>query len=197
MSAPAPSFKSELAIYRRQLLESENKDQPWLPAALRVLDRWKDHPDVETAWETIKQKLPPAAAVTPGQFIDLFLQRWDAAFHLDEAIRDGPAVERRVRATATRHWRDGDWDNAAGKMKEADVFRRLGQKVLGRKKRGEPSRRFMSGWQDAFKNLCGQPLTDVVCTLTEVAFGGTVPAGKVRDSQKPTTKSKRDIRGLK
>jgi hypothetical protein len=190
-------FKSELAAYRQKLLVSENKDQPWLPEAVQVLDNWRDHPDVEAAWTTLTRRLPSEAICDPGQFIDLVLARWFAAFKLEEASREGPAVEAKVRSVATRQWGDGEWASAAYRMQEADKFKKLGKEVLGHKKKDSPRKRFIIGWAEAFRSLCGRPLNNVICVLTEVVFGGTVTREMVSDAQKPTTKRGRDIRPTK
>jgi len=194
MKAPTPTFKAELEAYRQKLLVSENRDQPWLPEAVQVLDRWRKHPDVEVAWKTLTRRLPSEAIREPAQFIDLVLERWFAAFRLEEASREGRAVEANVRSVATRQWRDREWASAAHRMEEADKFQKLGKEVLGHKRRDSPRKRFIIGWAEMFRNLCGQPLNNVICVLTEVVFGGTVTCEMVSNAQKPTTKRGRDIR---
>jgi hypothetical protein len=192
MRAPSPSFKNELTSYRRRSVPKiANDEQRQL--AVRIIDDWKDHAAVETIWNTIKQKLPAKDLPTAEEFIYLVLERrlsWEE-FNKKKVIQQGPEVEANVRRTANLHWKKGDYDNAKDKMVYADKFHARRDQLLGRKKTTAPQKLFMKGWSDKFRELCGDPLDEVVRVLTEIAFDKAVPMSAVRDTGKPTTRKAR------
>ena len=191
MRAPSPSFKAELAAYQRQVVpEIADDDQRQL--AVKIIDDWKDHAAVEKTWNTIKRKLPAEVMPTAAEFINLVLERrlsWEQVNK--KVIQQGPQVEADTRRTANYHWKSGDYDNAKGKMSDADKFHEMRDRLLGRKKALAPRKLFTKDWSDKFRELCGDPLDEVVRVLTEIAFERLATISAVRGVQKPTTRRAR------
>jgi len=195
MRAPAASFKSELVAYRRELLASQNKHQSWFPAALKVLDRWETHPDVESIWDTIKKKFPPETVPTPIEFINGVLRHWEIAHRLAQVNRKAPEVEREVRKTARRHRQHGG-NSAFEEMKVLNQFRKDKERILGRRQNGAAPRNvFAALWRDHFRRHSGQPLDGAVSFLVKVAFDFEIDPPNVRLAQRPTTRQGRTTRG--
>ena len=145
MRAPV-SFKAALAAYQqREVPEIADAQQRQL--AVKIIGRWKDHAAIETIWDTMRQKLPPEAMPTAEDFIYLVLERrisWEEV--KKKVIQQGPEVEGNTRKTANCHWEARDYDNARGKMSEADKFHEMRDQLLGRKKATAPRKFFAKGW---------------------------------------------------
>jgi hypothetical protein len=191
MRGPSPSFKAELAAYQRQVVpEIADDDQRQL--ATKIIGDWKDHASVEKTWNTIKQKLPAEVMPTAAEFINLVVERrlsWEQVSK--KVIQQGPQVEAGTRRAANYLWESGDYDNAKDKMSGADRFHQMRDQLLGRKKALAPRKLFTKDWSDKFRELCGDPLDEVVRVLTEVAFEQPRTIGAVRGVQRPTTRRAR------
>jgi hypothetical protein len=181
MRAPAPSFKNELAVYRQRLVK-ERASYPLIAGALQVLDRWRDHADVETIWNTLKEKLPADAMPTAVQFIDLILQRWEIATELDERIRKIPDIEDKTRYRIKHHSQKRKYGQIARETALLDDILGKRARLLGRQ--GNGRRLFMEGWSAKFQELCGKPLDEIVAPLTEITFDGDVTADMVRRARR-------------
>jgi hypothetical protein len=187
MRALSPSFKSELEAYRQRLAK-ERADYPRLAFALQVIDRWHDHTDVETIWDTIKEKLP-ADAATAEQFIDLVLQRWDTATELNERVPKIPDIETKSRSWIKRHLQKRKYGQIARETGLLDDLLERRTRLLGRQ--GTARKPFMEGWSAKFQELCGQPLDEIVASLTEIAFNGRVTIDMVRRARRERDRSTR------
>src|SRR5262245_57293207 len=181
MRAPAPSFKSELEACRQRLIGiGLRPDDHRL--AIDVLDRWKDHASAETIWSKIRQKMP---GITAREFIAVNLERRLAiAEQLKVRIPEMHGVEASARRRAAHHRKAGDGSRAAAEMSQLERFRADRVRVLGRKMKDAPRVMFMKGWSAKFRELCGQPLDEVVAFLTEVTFGGQVTIDAVRRARR-------------
>jgi hypothetical protein len=196
MRAPASSFKNALQAYL-QYLVSENKDSSQLRLSLKVIDRWQAHAATETIWNGLKGRLPSEALPTAEEFIFLVLQRRLLHEQVKRVNDETPIVERAVRARAEQYWKakqGKQYELAAIVRSKLDDFREQRERLLGRKKQEAPRKLFMVGWSDKFKELCGDPLDEIVRVLTEIAFGQEVTIDSVRGAKKPTTRRDRDIR---
>jgi hypothetical protein len=192
MRAPV-SFKAALAAYqRREIVPEIVADAKQRQLAIKIIGRWKDHAAVETIWDTMEKKLPAEAMPTADDFIYLVLERrlsWEE-FN-KKVIQQGSRVVDNTRKTAKLHFVEGDYSNATKKASLADNFHRERDQLLGRKRAIAPRKLFAKGWSDKFRELCGDPLDEVVRVLTEIAYGGTRSIGEIRGYQKPTTRRAR------
>jgi hypothetical protein len=187
MRSPLPFFRSELEAYRRRLVAEKADD--W---QTRLIDNWRDHGAVETTWNKIREKLAPEDMPTAEEFIWLVLNnRIVVANGLARVNRESPAVEAAVHARADKFWDSGNYSAATTVRSQLNNFREERSRLLGRKPKDAPRKRFMKGWSDKFTELCGQPLYEVVLVLTEVAFGREVTPGAVRGAHRPTTRQSR------
>jgi hypothetical protein len=185
---PVLSFKSALASYRQELIATRS-DEPWLSEAIKILKRWEDHQDVETAWTTIQEKFPPHCAPTPREFIHGVLETWTVSRRQKEVSKDSPKVQNALRKTIRGHWQDRDVANASGKTKALKEFHDLENRVLGRRHHGGVHhKRFAKLWRNHFREYCGQPLDSVVSVLVRAVFDVETD---VRLSQRPTTRQGR------
>jgi hypothetical protein len=191
----ADSFKTELATYRRTLVE-QRPDDAQRRLALEVIDRWNEHISVESFWGKIVQKLRPEDLPRPEQFIDLVLQRRILAARIDEVDRETPALEKKVKSRAKRHLREKTYSKVATEIGLlADIVDQR-KRLLGRESGGQ-RKVFVVGWSEKFEELCGQPLDEVVRVLTEIAFDTEETIGGIRGMRRPTKRGDRDTRPSK
>jgi hypothetical protein len=185
--AAQPSFKSEIAEYRRALGRVDSDTEGLLMVA--VLDRWEDHGSVETLWRKI-------TAIHPGppaqSFIGWLLDTRIMCERLREVVEKSPEVVAKVRAQAEKDWKTGSFEAAAWKRRKAENFVERADQELGRKKGDAPRQRFMRLASEMFIQNCGRPLDDVVASLTDIAFGDPVTTDAVRDARR-SPKRRRDI----
>src|SRR5437764_6300411 len=92
MRAPSPSFRAELAAYRKALV-AQNIVATDKQLALKVLDRWSEDAAVETLWENLIKNLGPDAIPTPGHLIDLVIERRLKADDLERIEIELPKAE--------------------------------------------------------------------------------------------------------
>jgi hypothetical protein len=185
---PVLSFKSALASYQQALIATKS-DDPSSSEAMKILKRWEDHQDVETAWTTIQEKFPPYCMPTPREFIHGVLETGKAPRQLKEVGRQTAAVEKELRKTIHGHWQSGDVANAQGKKKAVIEFHEMGNRLLGRRRLSDaPRRRFTALWRDHFREYCGQPLDSVVSVLVKAVFDFEIDPPDVHLSQRPTTR---------
>jgi hypothetical protein len=188
MRAPVPSFKSALSSYRQTLIEA-GSDELWPSEAMKILKRWEDHPEVETAWATLQRKFPPYCMPTPREFIHGVLETWTMSRGVKERSKGSAAVQKGLRKTIRGHWQDGDIANASGKTKALTEFHELEHRVLGRRRQGgAPRNNFAALWRDHFREYCGQPLDSVVSVLVKAVFDFEIDPPDVRLTQRPTTR---------
>jgi hypothetical protein len=177
MRTRAPSFKSEIAAYRQRFVK-ERADYPRLAPALRVLDRWSDHPATEAIWKTINERLPAEAVPTAEQLINLVLQRWDAASALNERVPQITDIEIKTRHRIKDHLHKRKYRQIARLAGWLDKILQTRTRLLGRQGAGQ--KQFMKAWSESFQGLSGKPLDATVASLTEIAFDGKVTVDMVR-----------------
>jgi hypothetical protein len=186
------TFKSALLAYRKQLVAL---DVPPRSIVFRVLDRWSKHGSVEPIWETVKKKLPADVVPTPVEFIELVLQRRLLCERLEEIVGEAPEIERKTDARSKRHLRDRNRSALIAEQTALNNFTVSGERLFGREKATGPRNKvFMRGWSDKFRELCDDPLDEVVRVLTEVAFGEPISIGAVRGTGRVTTRNARQNR---
>jgi hypothetical protein len=190
MRAPSPSFQSELASYRRRLV-AERADYVYLPIALEILDRWREHPDAEAIWTTLGQKLPPELMPMATQLIDLVLEKRLLMREVQLVVNQIPRRKAKTAQWSKHQLQDKNYAALVAAGSLLDEITSGAERLLGRKKGTGPRKVFITGWRDKFVEFCGQPLDDVVRVLTEIAFGGEITKDTVRATQKPTTQAKR------
>ncbi|MCA1414467.1 hypothetical protein I6F30_25425 [Bradyrhizobium sp. NBAIM20] len=186
--APRPSFKNEISDFRRALEPVGNDSERLL--MLEVLDRWRDHPEAESLWEKISANQP---SPPPRAFVAWLLDARTTSERVQQTVQAAPGVIAKARAVSNKDWKSGKFEQAALKARAAENFQNLADQVLGHKKSQAPRQRFMRLASEMFELNCGQPLDDVVASLTEIAFGGSVSAEVVRDARR-SAKRHRDIR---
>ena len=197
----AKSFVSELEAYRIWLV-SNSKDDPYLPYKLKIIQQWKDHPQADQTWGIICQELSTDDLPTPRDFITYVLGSAIVASETDRVVKEERQVVIRVNQLAERKWKN-DEHLLAAIMKSAIAEHELvSTRLLGREKKTAAKKRFMLGWSNKFKELCGQPLDQVVRVLTEIVFDVEVSIDAVRGAQRPSTrpgrrKPDRDTHGRK
>lgn len=172
MRASVLSFKSEIAAYRQRLITgTRSKDQHWkCQLALKLLDRWEQHPEVETIWNEISQKLPAADPTIAGEFIERVITCRVQAERLDEIARGGPCVEAKARAHVKRDLLTKSDRKAIEKLTLIANLNEGRKRLLSRKTDTAARQHFMLWWRDTLKQLCGQPFHHVVAVLTNIAF---------------------------
>jgi hypothetical protein len=186
---PPSTFRSALFAYRKELLAAGVPPQS---LAVRVIDRWSNHGAVESLWKTIAKKLPAEVLPTPKEFIGLVVQRRLLCEQLQEIVREAPALEAKTNARAKQNLREKKRKAVIVEQMALDNFVDHGTRLFGREKvTGPRNKVFMRGWSDKFRELCGDPLDEVVRVLTEVAFGGSISIASVRGTNRATTRTAR------
>ena len=190
MHAPPQSFRAELAAYRKKLI-ADCEGEPWLQLALKILDRWAERPDADTAWNTIKNKMAPEI-LTAEEFIYQVLIG-AVMFQVDaRRVRDGlPGMESLIVQRTRDHLRKRKHVQLALENTLLDDIINRSKRLFSREKETALQKLFQQWWCNNFKELCGQPLYDVVAVLTYVAFGDEVDSEDVRRTSRPTTRSGR------
>jgi hypothetical protein len=183
--APSPSFRGELAAFRKRLMTGP--DDEWRRLFVEVLDRWENHPDVEETWRKITAKVPTAVA---GGFIADVLLRRKLVEEIDSRMAQLPGIEGKVRSSTKRHLKEGKYREIADANGLLADVKEMRAQVLGRERTGS-QKHFTIGWSKLFQEVCGQPLDEVVAFLTEIAFGGPVSTEAVRGARKATTRAER------
>jgi hypothetical protein len=113
------AFKAELAGYRGRI-SATMPDDKTRALVFEILDRWKDHPETETAWQTLQEAFAPMPPA--DRFIAEVLRSRLECARLKSLIEKSPAVESKLRAQANRHWRDKDLFEANFKLLKAEAF---------------------------------------------------------------------------
>jgi hypothetical protein len=181
MRTPSRSFKAELETYRK-LIAPDRKEQAqhWKYHLItEVLDRWRDHPDVERLWQNISQKLPPE--ISAGIFIGAVILERVKLEEVAERLPDVPATVAAAKVDLKHHIAAGQFDVVSA---EADALNKLmsARVAFSRKNRKAAEGRFMTFLQASFEEMCGQPFRGHVATLTDIAFGGEHPIDAARDA---------------
>jgi hypothetical protein len=102
----AVTFKAHLAECR-QIVEQE-PDDGWRDFTLTVLDRWRDEPDVNKAWDAILRAATSGGAepLSPFPLIEWVLEQAKVYNRLsDEVIPQSANLETRAIAAAEKEWR--------------------------------------------------------------------------------------------
>jgi hypothetical protein len=186
----AQSFRNELATYRERIVGANPK---FSGLQLEILDRWRDHASVETIWKTIQSRLPADALPTAWEFISLFLERRAIAERVKVIGHEARHVEAKHLVRTKRHIKNRDYAAVAHENRLMSEFIES-NRLLGREKSRGHRKIFVKGWSDKFRELCGDPLDEVVRVLTEIAFGDTETIDAVRGVHRPTTRTKRRSR---
>jgi hypothetical protein len=182
-------------------------DDGWRDFTLEVLDRWRDEPDVDKAWEEIQKTASSSGCEPPPPFPFIEWVIGEAKIYKRvtcEIIPKSENLENRAIAAAERDWRSrrqpGNADlalTAAAKDKMARDYREKRIRLLGRQPKGVPQKRFIKLCREMFVNNCGQPLEKVIELLTTVVVGHELKPNAVRDALKPTTREGRDTKKQK
>jgi hypothetical protein len=190
MRAPSRSFRAEIAAYRDKLV-ADNDGHPQLQAWMKVLDNWSRHLGAEDIWTTLKEKLPTEIMLTEEEFIFLVLDRRFQLERLNNVIGVLPAVERQIDHQEKRNLKEKNRRRRAfehARLAHANVLLTAvtdqSASLLGREKKNAVRNLFIIGWRDKFRELCGQPLDEVVRVLTEIAFDQPLTIDAVRGVQK-------------
>ncbi len=195
MRSPNPSFRSELSTYQRRLLDLQKTAPPdaaeWFQLAIELVNQWLDRPDAESMWNTIQSHLSPAFSFAPRDFIDGVVQGRFFAEELMRVIRDLPAVEHKNRQRTKRHLAKSDYASLASENVLLASVKDQRSRLLSREV-SAPRTRFMRNWCDHFRQLCDQPLYEVVCAITQIAFDDdSVTIEAVRGAHRPSTRAGR------
>jgi hypothetical protein len=192
MRAPTSSFKSELeaslANLKRIAASLKFNDPEILPIVINLINQWMAHPDVEHIWNILREKLPPEVMPTAQQFIQKVIERRIVAHRLRSVINESQQITDKGRHKAKRHRKEGRAREGDAMMWAVVKFEDQNTRILGRQKNESPQKKFILGWRDEFRRLCGQPLDEVVADLTDIAFEQTKTREQVRDTAKPTTR---------
>jgi hypothetical protein len=164
-----------------------------------LLNRWLAHPEAEAIWTRLREKLP--SDVSAGAFAYGVVQRRLLAEKFSLIIREAPGLEAKGKVRTKRHSAQRKYAQVASENALLDDFVKQRERLLGRQK-SAPHSRFMRELGEKFRELCDQPLDDVVRVLTEIAFGEGVSLDAVRGAQRAKTREgrrskRRDTRPLK
>jgi hypothetical protein len=131
--------------------------------------RWeRDHDAAEEIWNTIEPKL--LVEYPPQEFIlDVLLSQRRA--------REGGAValeladvERKARHGIKRRLATKDYLTLGAEAIWLDEVREIRGRILSRKRKTAALTYFMVGWAGKFRDLCRQPLYEIVALLTNIVF---------------------------
>lgn len=186
--APRPSFKNEIAEYRRALGPSQNNRETLLMHA--VLDRWQEHPAADTIWRKISAAVPDLSAQS---FIGGVLHVREICDRLRQVLEESPALVAKARVSASKDDNVDQYEVAAWKRRGTKILLDDADRLVGRKKDGAPRQHFMRMTSSMVMENCGQQLDDVVASLTEIAFGDITDGRAVRDARR-SAERRRDIR---
>ncbi len=202
---PAVTFKTQLAACRK--IVAEEPDDGWRDFTLQVIDRWRDEPDVDKAWQTILRAATSGGRkpLSPLPLIEWVIEQ--AIVHkrlCDDVIPKSESLENRAIAAGEKDWRaarrQGNVDLVgAAAVKTTMALQHRGDRirVLGRQPKLAPQKRFIKLCREMFVSTCGQPLERVVEMLASVVVGHELKPNAVRDALKSTTRKGRDTRGEK
>ncbi len=193
MRAPVPSFRSELSNYRQRLLAMEQVQPPhWkLRLAIDLVNRWLERPDAESVWNILQAKVPDGFRLAPSEFAARVIQDRFLAEDLSRVIRDLPGVEHKTRQRLKRHLAKSDYALSAFENALIASVKDQRSRLLSREV-SAPRTRFMRNWCDHFRQLCDQPLYEVVCAITQIAFDDdSVTIEAVRGAHRPSTRAGR------
>lgn len=185
--APRPSFRNEIAEYRRELGLGKNDREILLMRA--VLDRWEEHPEADIIWRKISATVPNLSAQS---FIGGVLHVREMCDRLRHVLEESPALATRARRSAEKDDDADRYEVAAWKRRGAKILLDDADRLVGRKKDGASRQHFMRMTSQMVMENCGQYFDDVVASLTEIAFGGTIDGRAVRDARRAA--KRRDIR---
>jgi len=199
--APSPSFKSELAAYRKWLDSHRECFENWEhDLALQVLARWQrraeDGPkETDDAWIKIKSTMVPADLYTAGEFIALVLER---RVHV-EALKTNvllkePYDEAEFQRFLKQHLEIGGDDASFARAAHDRRLRRALRNLLfSRDGKTAARERFMADFCNKFTEVCGQPHYEIVAYLTVIAFDIEVTAEAVRLGVRRDAKRRREV----
>lgn len=195
MRSPNPSFRSELLTYQRRLLDLQQTVPPnaaeRFQLVIELVNRWLERRDAESVWKTIQSHVSPAFSFAPCDFIAGIVRDRLLAEDLTRVIRDLPAAEHKNLQRSKQHLAKSDQASLIAENTLLLSIRDQRSHLLSRKG-SAPRTRFMRNWSDYFRQLCDQPLYEVVCTITQIAFdddGITIEA--VRGAHRPSTRAGR------
>jgi hypothetical protein len=153
--------------------------------AIEIVNGWIKHREAETVWSTLRSHVPPdglvvvtptvvmpIAIITPSGFVGVVIRSRFDADKFSQLIDEAGPREQKIRARAKRALANGNHEALAALAEEIGTlatFKRLRAAVL-RRQRSAPRTWFIQHWSGLFKDLCGQPLDEVVRFLTEIAF---------------------------
>jgi hypothetical protein len=195
MRAPSPSFRAELAAFRK--LIEQGPDDEHRALVLKILGRWEKRDDVEEVWESMGALLPlrPLA----GVFIGAVIQSRRATEQFTQATKNFPQLKKDAAA-----YIEGEWNAAGGDFIRAGVAKELLthadreiDDLLGRERDGAWKRRFVELWSDHFREHSGKPADKIVGVITEIAVGGEFTTTDVRNALKFRKRRDRDTRRVK
>jgi hypothetical protein len=193
----SPSFKAELAAFRRHLEPpSKYKDPAYQQAFakkqklfFRVVDEWTRYPGVEDLWHKISAKLP--ADYSAPRFIAEVLQQRDFAEDLDRVTEGLADVEQKNASRTKRLLKEAKGASKVENLKQIAIENALlastiedRGRILSRKSETAARQYFSATWSKRFMELCGQPLDDVVSALVLIAFQETMSVDAVRLARK-------------
>jgi hypothetical protein len=207
----APSFKAEIAAYRKKWIADSsdcpptadqlavkrwdpNSDCPPTAYQLALLSRWEEDFEWESCWKKLQKKLPPEAMPTAEEFMNLVLQQRDTAKCFAEVKRRTPTLAEAKRRAAA-YLRDktdaAELAKAHAELaRDYDALARLNQMLarLGRQKKNIERKQFVRAWQDKFTELCGRPLNEVVLVMYRIVYGGDPDIGVIKGARRATTR---------
>lgn len=192
MRAPSPSFRADLATFRKLIEQGPDDDQRAL--ILKTLDRWEKRDDIEAIWDSVGALLPlrPPA----GFFIYAVIQSRRDTERLKRETKNFPQLKTDAAAYIEREWNAAGGDFVrAGIAKELLTHGDRGiNDLLGREREGAWKRRFVELWSDHFREHSRKPADKIVGVITEIAFGGEFTTTDVRNALKFRRRRNRDTR---
>ena len=203
----AHSFKTKLAECRKIIVtEPADGSQAFI---LKILDRW-DERGFEAEWAAIQKAIVARASpqdramiaagervpTSPYQLIEwvtgqaIAYERTVREFVPESKNREALviAAAEQLRREAKKTSNPNLLRIAADRTAQAWEHRAKRTRILGRTGAPNPKRVFAVECRRMLRDTCGQPLDDVVATLTYVVTGKNV---EMRDVLKPTTKAGR------
>jgi hypothetical protein len=169
MRAPTTRFRDELAKYRQKLVIDNPGHPHQLPLALKIVDRWRKHADAEKTWETLKKHTPAEHMLTAEEFIYLVLNHGLMAGKLQQVVDELPSQERKANARAMRHRQTKNYI-ARGVESIYLGLTLAGRRTALSREKTAPRVKFMGELSALFEQGCGQPLYELVATLTKIVF---------------------------
>jgi hypothetical protein len=192
-------YRDELTAYRDRLivLQSEAPDAraaSHAALAIGIVGRWLQHADADQIWNEVTASVPAGFTLEVGALARTVIQYRLWVERLSEHLAKSPDREKKMFHRAKRYLAENSAEALAALAFESAVrsnTKRLRATTL-RRERAAPRTWFIQQWTTHFKELCGQPLDNVVRFLTAIAFDDpNITLDAIRGASRQSTRAAR------